>query len=123
MSYVRVASVESGTFALQKKLPPNVVVSAEGTVTTSGWKNGELTSWVYVTPPEDGILDLDFVAERPSGLVLQVISPIAGQCVLIDVDLENYWGPGKPLTGFRIHAANNEIVVPMGESIKEPIVL
>ena len=57
--------------------PPAIAVSVKGWVTTSGWTHADLAPWMYVKPPADGMLDLDFVATPPNGLVLQILSKIA----------------------------------------------
>lgn len=111
MSFTRVSSVKSATYALLKKNPPDLVISAEGEVPTSGWNNGALGAWIYIQPPQDGIQDLDFIAEKPSGVILPKVSSISGDAVFADIDFENFWGKGKPLNGFRIHSQSNVLEV------------
>lgn len=96
---VRIAILESN--------PAKVNVWASGQVSTSGWTNPSLGPWFYVSPPSDGIQDFDFLADPPTGIVLEVITPIAAQ-LRIDLDPENYWGEGKTLKGVRIHARSNK---------------
>ena len=105
MRHVRVYDVTKVTTTLLKKLPPDLLICATGRVPTSGWKNPELSAWLYITPPADYIQDFDFIAEKPSGFVLQAFFDINAEAVIRDVDLANYWGPGKPLKGVRVHAA------------------
>ena len=57
--------------------PPAIAVFADGWVPTTGWSHPDLTPWVYIVPPKDGILDLDFVATPPTGIALPVLSRIA----------------------------------------------
>ena len=79
----------------------SAVISASGTVPTSGWRNGELQPRIYIAPPRDGLWDWDFVATPPSGVSLQVISPIAAQTT-----------PFLPPTwfkGVRVHSSTNAI--------------
>lgn len=102
----RIMAVDQVDLTLLKSNPPQVHVAAVGRVTTSGWSAPELTAWVYVMPPADGIQDFDFVATPPTGMVLDVISPISAETSLT-VDPANYWGPGKPLRGVRVHAQTN----------------
>lgn len=101
----RIMEVTKVTLAFGKAHPPQIIVYAEGLVPTSGWKNPSLGAWKYISTPEDGIQDFDFVAEEPTGLVLQVVSPIAAQ-LTASIDPTNYWGNGRPLNGIRIHARN-----------------
>ncbi len=121
MSFVRVMSVSEVRYAILRKSPPDIVVSAVGTVPTSGWNNPHLTPWIYVSPPEDGIQDFDFIAERPEGVVLQYVAPILGQGELYDVDVANYWGEDKPLLGFRVHAASNFEEILLGDEGQEAV--
>lgn len=79
--------------------PPAIVISARGWVTTSGWTHPDLTPWVYIAPPADGILDLDFVATPPTGFVLQVMSKIQVAKTMTV--------PGW-LKGVRIHTSTNK---------------
>ena len=57
--------------------PPAVTVSALGKVNSTGWTHPRLGPWIYIDTPKDGILDLDFIATAPAGIVLFVISPIS----------------------------------------------
>lgn len=111
----RVMNVDSVCYGFEKKLPPNLVIDAQGEVPTSGWTSPRLSIYVYIQPPADGIQDFDFIATAPSGIVLQVISPISAQTTLQDIDVENYWGPGMPLKGIRVHSASNKIEVVFGK--------
>jgi len=58
--------------------------------------------------PDDGILDIDFYAAEPTGIVLPMMSDITASLV-INRDPVNYWGKGKPLAGARVHAATNSL--------------
>jgi len=106
MAYARVYQVESVNASLQKSNPPSLLVSAGGQVNSSGWTDGHLTDWVYIVAPSDGIQDYDFVAKKPTGIVLWLVSPIFADIVVPNVDIENYWGEGKALKGIRVHSAS-----------------
>lgn len=80
--------------------PPAIAVSAKGTVLTTGWTQPDLTPWVYIVPPKDGILDLDFVATHPVGLVLQVICPIS---------VTKAFSIPAWVVGVRIHSSTNKV--------------
>lgn len=107
MSYVRVYQASRVTTALLKKNPPDLFIGATGQVNSSGWTEPQLSAWMYIKPPADGILDFDFIAKKPSGVVLWALCPISADTTLPDIDLLNYWGKGIPLKGVRIHAASN----------------
>lgn len=108
MTKVRVLSVSQVDVHLQKSNPPTLGVVATGTAPSSGWTDPSLEAWRYVLPPDDGIQDFDFVAQPPAGIVLPVVLPITGEVSSV-VDVLNYWGPGKPLAGVRIHARSNSM--------------
>jgi len=76
-------------------------MSALGTVPTSGWSGVVLSPVYYATPPADGIWDVDFVADPPSGQVLPIELPVAATLLEPSPD----W-----LKGIRIRASENEIV-------------
>ncbi len=80
--------------------PPAITVSASGSVTSSGWTQPDLGPWMYIEPPIDGILDLDFVAASPRGIALQVISKIS---VAITFAVPNW------IKGVRVHSSQNEM--------------
>ncbi len=118
MPYVRVAEVKEVTTALLKIRPPALAVHAVGVVNSSGWTEPQLTAWVYIQPPADGILDLDFIAKRPTGIVHWTLMPIGGDVVIENVDLANYWGSGLPLNGVRVHAAANVFVATPSSTVQ-----
>lgn len=100
MEYVY--SVISVDLALLKSNPPQLAITAFGQVNSGGWKNGTLEMRYYVNPPEDGIQDLDFVAQPPVGNAIQVILPVSAHHVITDI-------PGW-LKGVRVHAKSNNVV-------------
>lgn len=109
MSQIRILEVTDVQVQILKSHPPKLVIIASGKVPTSGWSHGALVPWIYVTVPQDGIQDLDFVATPPDGISLPVVLGIAAQ-ITVEADIQNYWGPGKPLAGVRIHARDNSVV-------------
>jgi hypothetical protein len=110
----RILSVKSVSVFILRSDPPQVGITADGDVPTSGWTQPSLSPWFYVVPPADGIQDFDFVAEPPTGIVLPVVSPISVHAVIAR-DPKDYWGKGKPLKGVRIHARENSIVATLDE--------
>lgn len=99
----RIYSVETvhvGSLIVIPENPPAISVSAEGWVTTSGWTRPDLSPWMYITLPADGILDLDFIAEPPAGIVLQVLSKIGvAKSFLVPA-----W-----VRGVRVHSSTNKV--------------
>lgn len=78
----------------------HVFVSAVGQVNSGGWSNGDLQGRLYINPPEDGVLDLDFVATPPEGLAIQVLSEISASVALELPD----W-----CQSIRIHGTSNSV--------------
>lgn len=77
------------------------LITAAGTVTTTGWSDAQLDPYIYIQPPPDGIWDFVFTARPPSGPAGDVISPIAANY---------FWLLGSfQLKGVRIHSATNSI--------------
>ena len=56
--------------------PPVLVVVAQGTVPTAGWKSLGLSQHIYVRPPSDGIQGFDFVGNPPKGGGAQVVKKV-----------------------------------------------
>ena len=107
----RIYSITSVNLTLIKTKPPSLQVTAAGQAASSGWSNPNLAPFVYIQPPPDGIQDYDFVATppKPGDIVLPVLTPIQAETVIPEIDIDNYWGRGKPLVGVRCHAvANNK---------------
>ena len=100
----KVLNVERVELKINKINPPELEIAAWGLVTTTGWSNGRLKPWVYITPPADGIWDFDFVATPPAGNVLHVISQIEGY---VEVPIPHW------LTGVRVHASAGKPVEAM----------
>jgi hypothetical protein len=99
----RIYSVEQAkieTLIVLPEQPPVIAVSASGSVTTSGWRQPDLAPWMYIAPPIDGILDLDFMATAPTGIALQVISKIS---VTKTFAVPNW------VKGIRVHSSQNQI--------------
>jgi len=72
----KVLSVISSTLEILKDDPSTLIINAYGTVNTGGWSKGKLNPYVYIMPPADGIYEFDFVANKPTGIVTEVITPI-----------------------------------------------
>ncbi|MEO6433726.1 MAG: hypothetical protein ABIO29_07090 [Sphingomicrobium sp.] len=96
----RIMEVTSVSAQIGDSSPPTLMVGATGKVSTSGWSNPELTPFVYINPPADGIQDFDFVADKPTGITNQLITPVKAKYV---ARCENW------VKGVRVHAANNKM--------------
>ncbi len=89
--------------------PPWLIIFALGRAATTGWSDAQLSMHVHITPPEDGVQGYEFVARAPAAgdITLPVLTPISAVAELQAVDIDNYWGPGKPLKGIRVSAVEN----------------
>jgi hypothetical protein len=74
---------------------PMTFLVAHGQVSSSGWSAPQLAPRYYVVPPADGMWDIDFIADAPSGIVLTVNLPVSASR-LIEVPA---W-----FKGVRVHA-------------------
>ncbi|MEY4978817.1 MAG: hypothetical protein RLZZ352_1087 [Pseudomonadota bacterium] len=83
--------------------PPVMILGASGRVPTSGWSNGVLVPRVYITPPQDGIWDFDFIATapEPNQLVLQKITEITSKAFVSHLP--------KWFLGARVHSSTNSL--------------
>lgn len=104
-----VLSVTDVNAAMTKSLPPYLMLNVAGSVPTTGWTNPELVPAVYFVEPADGIWDFQFIAERPTGIVNQVVTNISASCSVV---LPRW------CRGVRIAASTNRVVQPLfsGES-------
>lgn len=85
-----------------------IFVAAHGVVPTSGWSDGRLSPYFYITPPADGIWDFNFIADGPSGIVLQMECPISATASMA---MPNW------VQGVRIHAATNKLEAKLATSM------
>lgn len=91
-----------------------LLISAKGTVPTSGWSSPRLSPRVYATPPADGVWDFDFEADAPIGMVLQVLQSFSASGTFP----APHW-----LKGVRVRGENNSIeskIVNGGKAIEAP---
>lgn len=96
----RVLAVDDVRAYLNRRNPPDLIINATGRVSTTGWTDGRLEPFQYIVPPADGILDIDFQATPPSGIVSQVICPIHASLSMPKPD----W-----CRGVRVHASLNQL--------------
>jgi hypothetical protein len=73
---VLIYQVTSVDLSFEKRDPPNALVKAKGNARSSGYKNPRLEAVVYVMPPADGIQDLQFMVDAPTGVDSPTITPL-----------------------------------------------
>ncbi len=109
----KIYAVDQTQVRIAKSKPPILLIHATGRTTTSGWTDGQLSPYVYLFPPEDGVQEYDFIATPPGPgqIVQQVLTPISATAEIPDMDILNYWGEGNPLKGIRVHGISNNKTV------------
>jgi hypothetical protein len=95
-------------YTLQKKMPPNLLVTAVGQVPTGGYTRVQLVRVIYVAPPEDGIQDYILFAVPPSGPAAQVISEVEATNRWEAYEREARW-----IKGFRVHGVGDGVTLRM----------
>ena len=95
----KVREVVEVDLVVLESFPPKLRITASGTVPTGGWSNPELTPFINIQAPSDGIYDFDFRADPPTGLAPEVISSIHADYVW-----DNF---PKKLKGVRVNASQN----------------
>lgn len=108
MAKKKVLEVQDVKLSILRIFPPQLNITAHGTVTTGGWKGAELIPYIYIQPPADGIYDYDFVAEPPEGIASQAIASIEANFRLESI-------PGN-LKGVRIYASTNNKIALLDQS-------
>jgi hypothetical protein len=77
----------------------SIIINADGTTTTNGWKNPRLQPVVYVQAPPDGIWDFNFVADPP-GAANDVMTPVKA--------MYQWENPPGDVKGVRVVAKTNK---------------
>lgn len=96
---MRVYKVDQVRLSILKSNPPKLAIVAVGQVTSTGWRNPALNALEAKLSP-DGILDVEFVADPPSGISLPVLMEIVADLLWED-DVER-------VVGVRVVARTNE---------------
>ena len=96
-----VFEVTSLNVVVMESLPPRVRLTAKGMTRTLGWTNPRLEPVVYVQQPADGIQDLEFHADPPSGGAGQALEEIESK--ELDMGLVPEW-----MVGVRVIAETNK---------------
>ncbi|MBE7369880.1 hypothetical protein [Ramlibacter pallidus] len=101
--YVKVPKVKQVGVAWTKMLPPGLLVTATAHVTQVGWSNIQLVPRIYITPPADGIWDMDLVGELPD-IIVMMYRPA-------DIPARPLHIPNVPrwVQGVRVHASLNSM--------------
>lgn len=109
MATGKVYSVDEVHARVTRAQPAHIAIYAIGRSSTTGWSGGALAKYIYLVPPADGVQAFDFYAQmpEPGAITLNVLTPISAHAELPNVDVKNYWGGGRPLTGIRVHAVAN----------------
>lgn len=113
---VRLLSVSRITVALNKKNPPVLLVSVEGTAATPGYTNIRLERIEKELSP-DRIYDLQLVGDPPTGIVPQIIRPVIADALIDEQFVEQ-------IIAINVHARTNQMTEflisdPVGPSIME----
>jgi hypothetical protein len=97
---------------LQKSNPPSILVEATGTVGTPGWRNIRLDRLEKVLSA-DGILDLDFVGDPPTGIVPQVVRPANADFIIDPKEAEK-------IVGVLVHSRTGNLLGTLGTAPPAP---
>jgi hypothetical protein len=97
-----VYEVESMDMTVMESNPPIVRLKASGTTRTGGWTNAQLVQIIHVAPPKDGMIELSFVADEPTGASPAAITPIESAELKLGLVPEG-------TNGVRIIAETNQI--------------
>ena len=79
MATKTVFEVKSMDMRVKESDPPHVRVKAYGTTRTGGWTTAKLVQIIHIAPPKDGIIELNFVADEPTGGSTDAITPIESE--------------------------------------------
>ncbi len=86
-----------------------VLVIAQGFAPTSGWSAPRLSPRFYIAPPQDGYWEFDFVADEPTGIVLQVQLPLVA---------DGIFSPPGWMKGIRVIGGNRSIDIEVANVAK-----
>ena len=75
--YCRIYKVYSVAARCLRSSPPQLAVSTHGIAQTRGWTQPRLVPHEYTEPPEDGIIEYDFVADPPEGKAQRIVTPVS----------------------------------------------
>ena len=110
----KILEITEVRLAVLESFPPQLQISASGTVPTAGWSDPQLKPHIHIQAPPDGIYGFDFVADPPEGVAAQVISAI---------EVTDVWeNLPEGVKGVRIHASQNSktALLDFGEPDRQP---
>lgn len=96
----RVYSVTSLTLLIEESMPPGLRIHVEGETVNPHWSNIELSYFVYINPPADGIYEADVIG-TPSDIGPDVLSPFR-------IDASRRLFPDD-LKGLKVYSATNSV--------------
>ncbi|MGJ3247779.1 MAG: hypothetical protein ACFE0I_17090 [Elainellaceae cyanobacterium] len=104
----KILEISEIRLAILESLPPKLKISVKGRVGSTGWENPRLIPYRYITEPQDGVWEFDFIAQDPSSETGIITVP-----TLMDIETlyiwENY--PEDSVKGVRVYASTNSISV------------
>jgi hypothetical protein len=110
----RVYVVDSVSLSLLKSNPPKLIITASGTVNSTGWTQPRLRPRFNIHfPPANGIYEFDFVADPPTGPVLWVMTSVKAGYIMDPM-------PGN-LKAVIVHSCTNSIEEPLMQTQPEPV--
>ena len=95
----KILKVDSVELRLLKSNPPQLLITTNGTVSTTGWEKPELL--MLEIAPVDGIYQFDFCATPPTAIVSQITMPISASYVFKEIP--------EDFKGVKINASSNSI--------------
>lgn len=99
--------VTTVSYAVHKGNPPKLLIQAEGVVNSTGWTMPKLE----ITSLQDGVLTYEFKAEKPTGVVLWVMTKIHAEAI--------YEGDISKIDAIKVMGAEGDIAqVKLGENDK-----
>lgn len=78
----KISQVNQVTYQILKSNPPQLAIQANGMVSSSGWGPAQLIARPDQKPSADGIWEIDFLANKPTGIVMPVKRPINASATL-----------------------------------------
>ncbi|PHS26500.1 MAG: hypothetical protein COA85_05905 [Robiginitomaculum sp.] len=109
----KIYSVDQVDVTITRTTPQVMTINTLARVTSSGWTDAQLSQYVYLQPPTDGVQEFDIAARPPAPdvITMPVLSPISSYTQIPDIDVENFWGKGIAIKGIRIFSASNSKTV------------
>jgi len=86
---------------VEEAKPPILSITARGEVTTGGWSDGQLSAYIYIKAPLDGIYEFDFISEAPVDITTDVITPIEAKIQWTEFPSD--------LKGIKVYSSSNGI--------------